>query len=85
MANDQLVNELIALIEDCKAEKISLPEKAIGEVDMRDDLGFDSLDLIEILFRIEQDYSVPINGDELVEKNLLQLGKLADYIDTNQQ
>ena len=85
MATDQLVNELIALIENCKAEKISPPEKAIGEVDMRDDLGFDSLDLIEILFRIEQDYDVPISGDELVEKNLLQLGNLADYIDANRQ
>lgn len=85
MANDQLVNELIALIENCKAEKISLPEKAIGEVDMRDDLGFDSLDLIEILFRIEQDYGVPISGDELVERNLLQLGNLADYINANRK
>ncbi|NQV57955.1 MAG: acyl carrier protein [Rhodospirillales bacterium] len=78
--NKDLVLELINLIKDANTDQIIFPEGDATGLNLQNDLELDSLDLINILFRIEKDYGVKISGDELIEKELLVLGNLADHI-----
>lgn len=78
-----LVTELVGMVRECKNDQLELPDGDPGDLNMRDDLELDSLDLIDILFQIEQNHGVDISGDELLGKDLLVIGKLADHIIAN--
>lgn len=49
------------------------------DTDIADDLGADSLDIVEILMVIEEEFGVTIPDDEVV--NLRKLSALAPYIE----
>ncbi len=78
-----LVSELIEMARACKNDQLDLPDGDPAKLDMRDDLGLDSLDLIDILFQIEQDHGVAIAGEDLLGKDLLVVGNLAAHIVAN--
>jgi acyl carrier protein len=83
MTNETTAKELAELLKDCEIEGLSIPDKDITTVHLRDDLDIDSLDLINVLFRIEQKYGVKITGEDLEQSNLFSLGNLAAFVDQN--
>lgn len=52
------------------------------DTNVMEDLGADSLDIVEMLMTIEQDYGVVIPDDEVV--GFKTVGDIARYIEDNQ-
>ena len=55
------------------------PSEITDDTDIADDLGADSLDIVEILMVIEEEFGVTIPDDEVA--NLRKLSALAPYIE----
>ena len=54
-----------------------------NDLDQNSDLqviGLDSLDIVTLLFNIEEKYGVKIPDEEIEEKGLLRLGAMADHV-----
>ncbi|MBQ9976904.1 MAG: acyl carrier protein [Clostridia bacterium] len=73
-----MVNEIIeALSEQLKVA----PEEMNENTSVIDDLGADSLDLVELLMTLEDRYGVIVPDDEAV--NLKTIKDIAEYIEAN--
>ncbi len=84
MTQDQLVDQFLELVREMKGETVTMPEDKKGAaLNLSDDLAFDSLDLIDFIFQIEEKYGVDISAEELKEKGLLVIGNLAAYVESN--
>lgn len=57
-------------------------ESITPETDIADDLGADSLDVVEVLMSIEDEFKVEIPDEEI--ENIKTIGELAAYIENNQ-
>lgn len=57
------------------------PEKITKEAKIVDDLGADSLDVVEMLMALEDEYSISL-PDEVASK-LQTVGDIVNYIDEN--
>ncbi len=55
------------------------PSKITPETDILDDLGADSLDVVELLMTIEDKYGIVIPDDEVTE--LRTIKKMSEYIE----
>ena len=60
---------------DADAESMTM------ETDIADDLGADSLDVVELLMAIEDEFEIQIPDDEI--ENLKTIGALTEYIQNN--
>lgn len=65
-------------LEDVQKDDIDSDSPFVGG-----DLGIDSIDVLELVMMIENDYSVIIDSKELGEKVFSSLRVLAEYIQTN--
>ena len=77
--------EVVGFIRECIADikEGRVPEEnEMEDLDLIDDLGFDSLDFINILFRVEEVYRFKIPEPEIDEKRLTKVGNLVDYVCT---
>ncbi|MCF8024660.1 MAG: acyl carrier protein [Desulfobacteraceae bacterium] len=80
----QLIDELkVKIIETLYLEDVTpedFDEKAplVGG-----DLGIDSIDILELVMMLEQDYSVVIDNKEIGEKVFASLEALAAYVSEN--
>ena len=83
--NISLVEEIIMTLEKVKeiiANQLSVDVKKLSEsTNIAEDLGVDSLDLVEILMAIEDEFSVSI-PDEAIP-SLKTIKDAADYIDSH--
>lgn len=70
------IREIIATQFDVDPEKITM------ETTVADDLGADSLDVVEVLMSVEDEFSVEI-PDEAIE-DIKSVGDLVNYIENNQ-
>jgi len=76
MANEEKVKDIIA-------EKLSVDlEEVVPEATFTDDLGADSLDLVELIMSMEEEFDIDIS-DEDAEK-LTTVQDAIDYIKANQ-
>lgn len=74
MELENKLKEFINIILEKKEEK---PIESIDrDLSLREDLGFDSLDLAELTVRIEDEYNVDIFEDGIVDK----VGDIIDKI-----
>ncbi len=65
------------------AEQFDADEEALTmTTDIADDLGADSLDVVEVLMSIEDEFDVEI-PDEAIE-DIKTIGDLVNYIENNQ-
>ncbi len=55
------------------------PSTITGSTDIIDDLGADSLDIVELLMTIEDKYGIVIPDDEVT--SLRTIDKMAEYIE----
>lgn len=53
------------------------------ETNIMEDLGADSLDIVEMLMNIEQDYGIIISDEDIV--GFKTVGDIVRYIENNQQ
>lgn len=69
------IKEMLAEQLDADAESMTM------ETDIADDLGADSLDVVELLMAIEDEFEIQIPDDEI--ENLKTIGALTEYIQNN--
>ena len=71
---------MLEKIQAMLAEALNLPvEKVTGDAKIVDDLGADSLDVVELLSRLEDEYGVMIPDDEV--ENLVTVQDVASEIE----
>jgi acyl carrier protein len=74
--------ELLKKIKAIAADKLSISEEQVTpEASFIDDLGADSLDTVELVMALEDEFTLDI-PDEEAEK-LTTVGKVIDYILAN--
>ena len=56
------------------------PEKITRETDIMNDLGADSLDLVELIMTLEEEYGVTVIDDSVYENKTV--GEIADFIES---
>ena len=55
------------------------PEKITRETDIMNDLGADSLDLVELIMTLEDEYGVSVTDESVYENKTV--GDIADFIE----
>lgn len=70
------LKELLSAQFDVDAETIA------AETDIVDDLGADSLDLVDMLMTLEDEFNIGEVPDEMIEK-IRTVGQLVTYIEEN--
>jgi len=69
-------------IKSILAEQLDAdPEEMTMETNIGRDLGADSLDVVELLMSIEDEFEVEIPDEEI--ENIKTIGDLTDYIQNN--
>ncbi|PKK96071.1 MAG: acyl carrier protein [Tenericutes bacterium HGW-Tenericutes-4] len=62
------------------AKKLNLPQsKAKSETRIIEDLGYDSLDTVEMIMTLEEEFDIRIKDEDAIK--LKTLGDVANYID----
>ena len=56
---------------------------AIGRLNTLDELGFDSLDRITLLFELERAYRISVPDDDLTIENFGTVNLIVDYVRKN--
>ena len=69
------IKQILADTLDVNVDELS------ADTNIATDLGADSLDVVEILMSIEDEFNVEIPDSEI--ENIRTIGELADYIETN--
>lgn len=69
------IKEMLADQLEADAESMTM------ETDIADDLGADSLDVVELLMSIEDEFDVEIPDEEI--ENLKTIGDVVEYIQNN--
>ena len=73
---DELLKTLV-----CEMSRISIHKEQItNKTRFVEDLGFDSLEMIQMLVMIEQDLGITFNGDDLMLENMEDYGALSSII-----
>ena len=71
---------MLKKIQEMLAEALNLPiEKVTPDAKIVDDLGADSLDVVELLSRLEDEYGIMIPDDEV--ENLVTVQDVASEIE----
>lgn len=52
-----------------------------NDTDLQDDLGADSLDVVDLLMSIEDEFDIEIPDEEI--ENIRTVGELVNYIESN--
>ena len=64
---------MLEKMKEIIAEQLSVDESEIAlETSFKDDLGADSLDLVELVMALEEEYDVEIPSDDLTELNTVE-------------
>jgi len=75
-------DELLKKIKSIVADKLSISEDQVTEeASFIDDLGADSLDTVELVMALEDEFDLDIPDDEA--EKLTTVGKAMDYVQGN--
>lgn len=78
-----MAEELFAKIKSMIADRLNVDEAAVTmEASFKDDLGADSLDLVELVMELEDEFDIEI-ADEEAEK-IATVGDVIKYIESRQ-
>lgn len=74
---------ILEKIKEILAEQFDVDIATLSEnTNIADDLGADSLDVVEVLMSIEDEFKVEIPDEEI--ENIKTISELAAYIENNQ-
>ncbi|MCD8219441.1 MAG: acyl carrier protein [Ruminococcus sp.] len=80
MAKEEIFEKLKELVVDqlgTEEEEVTL------EANIQDDLGADSLDVVDLVMSVEEEFDVKITDDDL--ENIKTVGNIVDYIEENKE
>ena len=77
---EKLIRKLVKTAVSYKDDLGDFSSRNTEELHFIEDLQFDSLDIINLLFEIETNYDVEITIDDFNNKNLAVVGNLAEHI-----
>ena len=78
MAKEEIFEKLKELVVD----QLGVEEDEVTmEASMQDDLGADSLDLVDLVMSVEEEFGVKVADEDL--ENIQTVGDLVDYIEEN--
>jgi len=67
-------------VQDICSRPVPDGEDAFHEADLLKDLGCDSLDLINLLFQVEEEFSVGVPEPDIDAEELTKVGNLVAYV-----
>lgn len=76
---DELVGRLQKLVVEC-LELDRSPDELTPETSLREELGFDSAGLLELVAGIEDEFAIVIETDEITEERFESLASLAGFV-----
>lgn len=69
-------------VKSILAEQFDVAEDTItADTDLQEDLGADSLDVVDLLMSIEDEFDVEVPDEEI--ENIKTVGSLVSYIEAN--
>jgi acyl carrier protein len=69
-------------VKEVIIDKLGVEEdKIVNEASFVDDLGADSLDTVELIMELEEEFSLEIPDEDA--ENLTNVGSVVDYIDSS--
>lgn len=78
MAKEEIFDKLKELVVD----QLGVDDEEVTmEATMQDDLGADSLDLVDLVMSVEEEFGVKVADEDL--ENIKTVGDIVDYIDEN--
>jgi acyl carrier protein len=78
MAKEEIFEKLKELVVD----QLGVEEDEVTmEASMQDDLGADSLDLVDLVMSVEEEFGVKVADEDL--ENIKTVGDIVDYIEEN--
>jgi len=76
-----LSNMVFERIREALAAQFEVdPDKITRETDVMEDLGADSLDLVELIMTLEEEYGVTVTDESIYERRTV--GEVADFIES---
>ncbi len=73
---------LLEKVKSILAEQFDVEEEKItAETDLQEDLGADSLDVVDLLMSIEDEFEVEVPDEEI--ENIKTVGSLVSYIEAH--
>ena len=70
-------------VRDTLANQFEInPDTITMDTNLIDDIGADSLDIVELIMSIEDEYGISINDDDAA--NLITVRKICEYLDALQ-
>src|SRR5260370_14593962 len=66
----------VALAESLNVE----PEKIKPQANLQADLGAESIDLLEIIFRLEKEFGIKIRDEEFIPRSKITVAAITNYV-----
>ena len=84
MAENTKLNTTFEKVRDIMAKQLSVkPEEVKAESNIAEDLGADSLDLVEILMSLEDEFGISIPDEAIPQIKTIK--DVVEFIDTNKK
>ena len=80
MTNDSIESRLKGYIETVKGRELEFGVDDLGDKHLINDLALDSLDIINVLFQIEENEKIDITEADMESHSLFDFKSLANHI-----
>jgi acyl carrier protein len=80
----QITDSLISMIRDFKGNDFVEPDGDVETLTLNEDFELDSLDIINMLFQIDEQFGVKVAASDFEEHQLLVLGNMVKFIADNE-
>ena len=77
---DQLTGQIFDKLKELVVDQLGVEEDEVTmEASMQDDLGADSLDLVDLVMSVEEEFGVKVADEDL--ENIKTVGDIVNYIE----
>ena len=77
-------DDIVTMVNAALADEFELePEALVPEARIREDLGLDSLDIVDMVMTLEDEFGIEV-PDEAIE-NLRTVGDVVNFVDSHQK